>query len=66
VFRVGFRLLQTPRSNNNNESSLDSSQSLNHDKYIGKNFWGYVKEYSKQERHCITIFQHDAMPFPLH
>ena len=23
------------RSNNNNESSLDSSQSLNHDKYIG-------------------------------
>ncbi|CAB3986127.1 Hypothetical predicted protein [Paramuricea clavata] len=59
-------ILRDKLRSNNNESCLDSSQSLNHDKYIGKNFWGLCQEYSKEERHCITIFQYDAMPFPLH
>ena len=44
------------RSNNNNESSLDSSQSLNHDKYIGKNFWGYVKNILSKKDTVLPSF----------
>ena len=42
--------------NNNNESSLDSSQSLNHDKYIGKNFWGYVKNILSKKDTVLPSF----------
>ena len=44
------------RSNNNNESSLDSSQSLNHDKYIGKSFWGYVKNILRKKDTVLPSF----------
>ena len=44
------------RSNNNNESSLDSSQSLNHDKYIGKKFWGYVKNIQRKKDTVLPSF----------
>ncbi len=39
-------LLREKLSNHNSQSSLDNShsnQTLNHDKHIGQNFWGYVK-----------------------
>ena len=47
---VSHILLAKLRSNNNNQSSElcrdnshNDNQTLNHDRYIEKNFWGYLK-----------------------
>ena len=44
------------RNNNNDGLTSDSNESFNHDNYIGRNFWGYIKNVIKKKDSILPSF----------
>ena len=44
------------RTNNNDGLTSDSNESFNHDNYIGRNFWGYIKNVIKKKDSILPSF----------
>ena len=44
------------RNNNNDGLTSDSNESFNHDNYIGRNFWGYIKNVINKKDSILPSF----------
>ena len=44
------------RNNNNDGPTSDSNESFNHDNYIGRNFWGYIKNVINKKDSILPSF----------
>ena len=44
------------RNNNNNELTSSSNESFNHDNFIGRNFWGYIKKVINKKDSILPSF----------
>ena len=44
------------KNNDNSQLKCDVNQSFNHDKYIGRNFWGYVKNVMNRKDAVLPSF----------
>jgi hypothetical protein len=44
------------RNNNNDGLTPDSNESFNHDNYIGRNFWGYIKNVINKKDSILPSF----------
>ena len=44
------------RNNNNDGLTSDSNESFNHDNYIGRNFWGYIKNVINKKNSILPSF----------
>ena len=53
---VSRRLRDKLRNNNNDGLTSDSNESFNHDNYIGRNFWGYIKNVIKKKDSILPSF----------
>ena len=50
------RTLRDKLRNNNDGLTSDSNESFNHDNYIGRNFWGYIKNVIKKKDSILPSF----------
>ena len=53
---VSRTLCDKLRINNNDGLTSDSSESFNHDNYIGRNFWGYIKNVINKKDSILPSF----------